>query len=143
MLHSHRSEGDGRIRDAICGHVDWLRKFEGSLEAGKLQQSPHVIGRDDQCEFGKWLKSLAIDHEDPVLDKLEIIVGLHRRFHQSAGAIASKIEAGEHDAAHEHFTSKAFQRMTHSLVINLHDWRQDFKSVTSASDVGSALGPLF
>ncbi|SFK06620.1 CZB domain-containing protein [Celeribacter neptunius] len=127
-------DGDSRLRDAICGHVDWLRKFQVCIEKGALDRSAHDISCHNKCDFGKWLETLAVDPSDPTLQKFGIIDGLHRRFHSQAGDIAHKIEAGLQQEAQEAFSSKSFRRMTHSLVLNLHDWRQDFKASMTPGD---------
>ncbi|WP_177213216.1 CZB domain-containing protein [Celeribacter neptunius] len=107
--------------------MDWLRKFAVSLETGKLDRSAHDISCDDRCDFGQWLTTLRADPNDPAMEKLDVIKALHSRFHRYAGEIAGRLEAGEKENAHARFTSPAFKRVTNSLVLNLNDWRQDFK----------------
>ncbi|SFK06662.1 CZB domain-containing protein [Celeribacter neptunius] len=129
MTTSAETHDDTHIRDAICGHVDWLRHFKTCIDKGQLEKDSHHISCDDRCEFGKWLKTLPFESNDPIMLKHSVVVGLHRRFHAAAAEIARKVEAGDRAAASEDYTSHAFRRLTNSLILNLNDWRQDFKKM--------------
>ncbi|WP_226549437.1 CZB domain-containing protein [Celeribacter naphthalenivorans] len=121
-------KGEAQIRDAICAHSAWRRKLADCIEKGQLEKTSDEISCNDKCDFGKWLAQLRPDAQNPAMEKFEMIAGLHTRFHREAGKIAIEVEKGDRDAARALYEAPSFRRLTNSLVLNLNDWRQDFKT---------------
>lgn len=131
MTVTETGKGNAQIRDAICAHADWKRRLSECIDKGALEKTADEISRNDQCAFGQWLASLSADPDDPSMEKFEMIKGLHARFHREAGKIAVNVEGGDRSAARELYESPGFRRLTNSLILNLNDWREDFRDILS------------
>jgi len=121
------NDEDRQVLDAICAHASWTRAFSECIDHGKLEKTSQDISCDDQCEFGKWLAGLSPSANDPVMQKFATIKNMHTRFHVEAGKIAVHVENGDRAAARKGYEAPHFKRMTNSLIINLNDWREDFR----------------
>ncbi|WP_370628834.1 CZB domain-containing protein [Celeribacter sp. PS-C1] len=128
-MNSSEITGDAQIRDAICAHAAWKRTLLNGIERGQLEKSAEEISCNDQCAFGKWLGGLTPKPSDQTTQKFEMIENLHTRFHQAAGKIALEVEKGNREAAKALFEAPQFRRMTNSLILNLNDWREDFRKM--------------
>lgn len=128
-MSSSEITGDAHIRDAICAHAAWKRTLLDGIERGQLEKSADEISCNDKCAFGKWLKKLTPKPGDPTAQKFEIIDNMHTRFHEAAGQIAIEVEKGNREEAKALFDAPQFRRMTNSLILNLHDWREDFRKM--------------
>ncbi|WP_434288275.1 CZB domain-containing protein [Celeribacter sp. SCSIO 80788] len=129
MTVTETGNGNAQIRDAICAHADWKRRLSECIDKGALEKTADEISRNDQCAFGHWLAGLSADPNDPAMEKFEMIKGLHTRFHREAGKIAVNVEGGDRSAARELYESASFRRLTNSLILNLNDWREDFRAI--------------
>ena len=69
---------------AILAHSRWKNKLKDHIE-GKLQVDPVILGKDDQCELGKWLHAEAKDYAG-VREFKELLVR-HARFHDVAAGV--------------------------------------------------------
>ncbi|WP_417267372.1 CZB domain-containing protein [Celeribacter baekdonensis] len=125
-----KNEQDTQVRDAICAHAVWTRKLSECIDSGQLEKTSHDISCDDQCAFGKWLAGLSPATHDPAMKKFTTIKTMHTRFHAEAGKIAAHVENGDRAAARQGYEAPHFKRMTNSLIINLNDWREDFRRFT-------------
>jgi len=121
------NDEDRQVLDAICAHASWTRAFSECIDHGKLQKTSQDISCDDQCDFGKWLAGLSPSANDPAMKKFATIKNMHSRFHVEAGKIAVHVENGDRAAARKGYEAPHFKRMTNSLIINLNDWREDFR----------------
>ncbi|NVK45357.1 MAG: CZB domain-containing protein [Rhodobacteraceae bacterium] len=127
---TQETKGETQIRDAICAHTAWRRKLSDCIDKGQLEKTSDEISCNDKCEFGKWLGTLRAEAGHPVMEKYEMIAGLHTRFHREAGKIAVEVEQGDKMAARTLYENPSFKRLTNSLILNLNDWREDFKHLT-------------
>mgnify|MGYP006285329331 CR=1 FL=1 len=82
---------------AITEHVKWKVKFR---EAIALRQKVDLdaIGRNDQCELGRWLQSHGREHYG-ANPKFAALVAAHDDFHRYAGDIATEINGGNYPRA--------------------------------------------
>jgi methyl-accepting chemotaxis protein len=85
------------LDSAILAHFEWKNKFKAAI-SHQSQLDAVTIGRDDYCEFGKWLHG-----EGGKLygAKPEFIALLekHQIFHTEAGKVAVLINARNFDEA--------------------------------------------
>ncbi len=66
---------------AIVAHTKWKDRIRKSLAGGE-RLDPTVVGRDNQCDLGKWIESAgASERSLPEFGKLK---ELHTRFHKVA-----------------------------------------------------------
>ena len=101
---------------AIEAHRQWKVRLRSAIaKKGKLDAD--TICRDDQCPLGKWLHGAGSQRwsQKPLFTQL---LGKHADFHQSAGSVARKINAGQYaDAenligAGSHFSSVSLEVTT-------------------------------
>ena len=81
------------LDSAILAHYEWKNKFKTAI-AHQSQLDAGTIGRDDCCEFGKWL------HGDGgklygAKTAFTALLQKHKTFHVEAGNVASLIN-GRH-----------------------------------------------
>lgn len=117
--------GDTQVRGAICAHASWKATVEEGLDAGTLQASPHEILRSEFDACNTWLASLPSLGSAKSRDRLRMIKDLHAKFHTMAAEISAYAERGKHMEAKEKILSSTFNNVANSLIINLHDWRDD------------------
>ncbi|HQT00054.1 MAG: hypothetical protein B7Y26_13205 [Hydrogenophilales bacterium 16-64-46] len=81
---------------AIDMHLSWQEEYLAAFDAGN---APHwrMVGRDDACMLGRWLKQARITHmgEQSYLDAID---QAHRAFHSVAGEHARTCQC--EDASH-------------------------------------------
>lgn len=80
------------IGQAIAAHGQWKVKFRDFM-AGKLDLDASVVGKNDQCQFGKWLEG----EGRKLMQKgdYDEIYRLHSEFHKIAGGVVSKKKSGD------------------------------------------------
>lgn len=81
---------------AVDAHVNWIMRLQDAIDGGdRLNVSE--VGKDTQCELGKWIYSAGAAHQDkPAFQNLK---AKHAEFHQCAGEVVRKVNAGDLDGA--------------------------------------------
>ena len=84
---------------AIRKHSEWKFRFQEAVFQGK-QLDDAAIGRDNQCELGKWLHgdAKAAYGASPSYAKCR---NAHAAFHTEAGKVAVAVNGGRRDAVKE------------------------------------------
>jgi methyl-accepting chemotaxis protein len=91
------SVADFDFDKAIEAHRQWKVRLRKAI-SGHEKLDTDVICRDDQCPLGKWIHGPGATqwgHRPAFVD----LLGKHAEFHQTAGAVASKINAGQFSEA--------------------------------------------
>lgn len=83
--------------NTIKTHKDWKGKLRAAI-ANQSRLNAEEIGRDDCCEFGKWLYGAAKD-QYAGLSSYKNCVGQHKKFHQEAGKVAALVNARKFEDA--------------------------------------------
>lgn len=85
------------LDNAILAHYEWKNKLKAAI-AAKAQLDAVTIGKDNCCEFGKWLYG---DGNGLYGKKPEFtaILQKHKTFHMEAGRVATVINAKRYDEA--------------------------------------------
>jgi len=112
----------GQIKDAKEAHESWKVKLRSAIDSGVLPKPARDITMDDQCSFGKWLKSLANDPGVQGNLKYNAVVRAHAAFHRQAGNVASYVERDNQTMARDALTGGAFQEATSRLNAAMDDW---------------------
>ena len=91
------THADFSFDTAIAAHREWKIKLRKAI-SGKEKLDAEKICRDDQCPLGKWVHGPGGQRwsSKPVFVEL---VARHAEFHQAAGAVARKINAGQYSDA--------------------------------------------
>jgi hypothetical protein len=72
------------FNDAIKAHSAWEMKLAAYVFKPDHSLRPSVVGADDQCELGKWLKSDGRKYAN--LPEYSGLVSTHALFHKAAAA---------------------------------------------------------
>jgi methyl-accepting chemotaxis protein len=101
------------LQTAIDAHMQWRVKLRAAINRTE-QLDAAVIGKDSQCELGKWLASDGKMRfgAKPEFQKL---VTAHRHFHVCAAQVASACNAGKSKEA-EALLNGAFSKHSQETV---------------------------
>lgn len=81
---------------AIDSHLAWILKLQEAIGGG-TKLDPDVICKDSLCELGKWIYGAGASYMGrPTYEALK---AKHAQFHQSAGEVVSKVNAGDVEGA--------------------------------------------
>jgi hypothetical protein len=85
--------------DAIDAHQQWKQRLQAAVEGRSGERlDPHVVGRDDQCLLGKWIRGPGA-RQFGGQRKFAALRARHAYFHVCAGRILALAQAGEREAA--------------------------------------------
>lgn len=85
------------LDNAIAAHAEWKTKFRSAIQK-KEQLDAALIALDDKCPLGQWLHGEA-NAQYARLKSYGTCVARHSEFHQHAGKVALKINAGKYSEA--------------------------------------------
>jgi hypothetical protein len=80
-----------QVRSALVDHSFWKVRLAEAIHDRGSEFSPNVVGRDDQCAFGKWLYS----ETDPALKNdgnYEDVRQSHAEFHRAAAEVLRLVQ---------------------------------------------------
>jgi hypothetical protein len=78
---------------AVAAHTDWKTKLRVYISKHDNSLNPAVVGKDDGCELGKWLKGEGAKFAS--LPDFPALKAEHAKFHQCAAAVVTTINAGD------------------------------------------------
>lgn len=114
------------IRSAIGAHGQWKLRLTAAARSGQGDLDPATISLEDQCAFGKWLKS--VEAEMGGDETYDTIVDMHRKFHRNAGDVASLINAGQAETALANLREgSVFSDHSKAMTFAMTDWRLAFR----------------
>lgn len=82
------------ITRAIGAHGLWKGRLAAAIADGGRDLDPDAIGRDDACEFGRFLCGPAIPPAERAGPHHQRITALHAAFHRCACEVARQARAG-------------------------------------------------
>ena len=85
------------LDNAIAAHAEWKTKFRSAIQK-KEQLDAASIALDDKCPLGTWLHGEA-KGQYARLASYGTCLARHAEFHQHAGKVATKINAGRYSEA--------------------------------------------
>ena len=87
------------LNAAINAHVAWKQRLSKCLAGGDEKLDPSVVGRDDQCDLGKWIhgdgQRLASDTD------FRSLMTQHAVFHTRAAEVVEMCRRGDKSAARQ------------------------------------------
>jgi methyl-accepting chemotaxis protein len=109
-----------QITKAIGAHGMWKNRLKGAISNGGSDIKAATAGRDDACDFGKWLLSVPAGDRDAQWAKVS---ELHKIFHQAVGEVLRKLEAGDKSSA-EQLTANdsAFSMASARCTVAMLEW---------------------
>ena len=113
------------IDNAIAAHAKWKVRLKQAIDTGKIDATVGVIRKDDQCDFGKWLKTLKLSATDPNTPHFNSIRGLHAQFHESAARVAELALGGKkQDAEKAMAYGGDFTGVSSKLTSAMLEWKK-------------------
>ncbi len=88
-----------QINKAIGAHGMWKQRLRSAIDSGKSEFTVADVGKDNLCEFGKWLYGTSLSAADKTSAEYKAVRDLHARFHQCAAKVLSCALAGNRAAA--------------------------------------------
>jgi len=85
------------IANGLNSHGDWKLRLIDAINTGKSEWEPHLVCKDNECEFGKWLYSC--DESVANSPKYEKVKSLHADFHRAAAEVLRLALSNEKPAA--------------------------------------------
>jgi hypothetical protein len=79
------------ITKYIGQHSAWKQRLKQAIESGSHSWDIGDVGRDDHCDFGKWLKTLPPAVRSSV--HCRNVANLHADFHREAAHVLELVEA--------------------------------------------------
>jgi chemoreceptor zinc-binding protein len=116
---------DTQITKAIAAHAKWKRRLRDAIETGTSDIDTSTAGRDNVCEFGKWL------HGDvPASQKGSphhaTCIKLHAQFHKAAADVLVLALRGRKDEAEQLLKTSGspFNAASAALTREMTAWKQ-------------------
>ncbi|MEI7606345.1 MAG: CZB domain-containing protein [Rhodospirillaceae bacterium] len=112
------------ITEAIHYHSIWKRRLRLAIDTGKTDIATEELGRDDQCEFGRWLRSPSFSEAERD-GTYEAVCHLHTQFHRVAAATLQMALNGNKEEAERCMdVSGVYSRASRRLIRALSSWRR-------------------
>lgn len=105
--------------DAINLHVGWKVHLQAYLD-GTLEEplNPRAVGRDNDCELGRWLYDNLPQFQD--LPEFWQLIEDHAAFHRCAAEIVYEADKGRRDEA-ERLLHHDYTDLSHRMVRGLRE----------------------
>lgn len=111
------------IRMAILWHEAWKERLRASVETGSIDAEVGTIGRDDLCEFGRWLYGDTIGTHSRRSPQYKMCKSLHAEFHRVAAKVATLATTGKRaEAASALEPQGEYARISAQLIACMTDW---------------------
>ena len=81
------------ITKFIGQHGLWKSRLRQAIDNGKSSHDAASVRRDDQCDFGKWLKELP--SQERTSQHFRTVSGLHAEFHREAARVLELVAVGK------------------------------------------------
>ena len=120
-----------QIKNAMAAHGKWKLRLRTAVGRGASEFKPENVRPDNLCEFGQWLHGPEIDAQTKQGVPYQVILRLHREFHETAANVLSMVEAGRKDEAEEVFSGEYHQR-SDKLIRALAKWDRELLSAATA-----------
>ena len=120
------------ISKAIRSRERWKVKLSASIKSGTVTADALDVGRDDICDFGRWLYGSTIPKDaqyDPHYISVQL---LHVKFHKCAEKVVYLLSEGRKTDAGALMASDSEYTMTSdNLIATMVDWRVQVKGTLS------------
>lgn len=110
-----------QIKTAIGNHGLWKARLASAIENQASEFSPVTVRRDDQCEFGKWLQTVAPSMNGS--SSYRKCSELHSQFHGAAAKVLEMALAGKKEPAKQSMAASGeFAKTSGALTVAMMDW---------------------
>lgn len=98
--------------EIISAHVRWKQRLLAYIENKAEPLDPAVIGRDNQCQLGKWIYGEGQAYREA--EHFEKVRVTHATFHKHAAAVVTFVNRGDLETATEVLNTQ-YARTSNSL----------------------------
>jgi hypothetical protein len=113
------------ISQAIRSHERWKVKLGASINSGTVTADVLDVGRDDICDFGRWLYGATIPKGalyDPHYISVQL---LHTKFHKCAEQVVYFLSEGKKaDAGALLASDGEYTKTSDQLIATMVDWKK-------------------
>lgn len=120
-----------QIKKAMAAHGKWKLRLRTAVGRGSSEFKPENVRPDNLCEFGQWLHGSDIDATTKQGVPYQVILRLHREFHETAAKVLTMVEAGRKDEAEALLNGEYFER-SDKLIRALAKWDRELLSAAMA-----------
>ncbi len=107
------------FHSVIGHHLQWRQRLSNVIEGKSNERlSISVVGADDQCRLGKWLKG-PIRQEYANNPEFQTLLREHARFHECAAQVLQEAQNGRMQEAKELLVRGEFPELSRSLCTRL------------------------
>lgn len=111
------------LTKAISAHARWKKRLNEAIASGQSHFTVATVGQDDQCDFGRWLRSLP--SADQGSEEAKRVWELHIRFHKEAATTLGLALDGKQSEALERMKIGGnFANASASLTLEMMAWRK-------------------
>ncbi len=118
------------IDRALGAHALWKSRLKMTIESGRIDMPVDSIRRDDQCDFGKWLRGKALSAADKATTDYRTVIDLHGQFHLTAARVVELALSGRKAEAE---TMMILGGEYAAISARLDDAMMSWKRVSSAA----------
>jgi hypothetical protein len=102
----------------------WKQRLRSAIDKGKSDFTVDAVGRDNVCEFGKWLYGPTVPAVNKSMPEYEAVKSLHARFHTSAARVlAAALGGGKAEAEAMLDTSAEFSHISGEFTRAMMAWK--------------------
>jgi hypothetical protein len=113
------------ISKAVLSHERWKVKLSASIKSGTVTADALDVGRDDICDFGRWLYGSTIPKDaqhDPHYISVQL---LHANFHKCAEKVVYLLSEGKKaDAGALMASDGEYTKTSDQLIATMVDWKK-------------------
>ena len=125
QFHVGDAAADNPIQAAIAAHGAWKARLRTAIDNGTSDADPTVVGRDDRCEFGKWLHGDSASAPASARYRPEALT-LHASFHTAAADVLRyALTNRKAEAAKAMSYGSTFATVSQQLTEHLMQWQAD------------------
>jgi len=115
------------IKKAIGAHGMWKERLKAAIRTRKGDITVEQAGRDDRCEFGKWLNEFAEGNTSPHLARIK---ELHRAFHHEVAAVLLAVRENRGNAEELLGIGSPFAHASALLTAEMLAWAREAESAS-------------
>ena len=111
-----------QITAAVGAHGLWKQRLTGAIKTHSKDLDATTVKKDDQCDFGKWLRVALPTMSGDMARSGQQVRDLHSRFHVQAADVVKLAGGGQSQAAQQAMDgpySTASAELTKAMI----DWK--------------------
>ena len=109
---------------AVAAHAQWKYRLYQAINTGKSEWTVAQVRTDDQCDLGKWLRSLPMSEQQS--ERYKEIWASHVEFHTIASEVLEMALVGRTEEAKAAVAlDTRFSGITTKMIMGLSAWKEE------------------